>query len=76
VKEDKMGRACGTYYHMYNVKKSLRQRLFWRPRCRCEDNIKVDLIGKGWDDLDWILQAQDKDQRCAVVYTVMNLRVS
>jgi hypothetical protein len=66
---------------MYNAKKTLvpkplRQRLFLRPRCRCEDNIKVDLIGKGWDDLDWIFKAQDKDEWCAVVYTVINLRVS
>jgi hypothetical protein len=79
VEEDKMGRACGTHYDKCNTKKTLvskplRQRPLWRPRRRCEDNIKIDLIEIGWDDLDWILLAQDKDQWCAVVYTVMNIQ--
>jgi hypothetical protein len=38
------------------------------------DNIKIDLRG-GWDDMDWIDLAQDRDQWMAVVNTVMNLRV-
>jgi len=27
-----------------------------------EDNIRVDLIGTGWEDVDWIRLAQDRDQ--------------
>jgi hypothetical protein len=32
-------------------------------------NIKME----GWEDVDWIQLAQDRDQRRAVVKTVMNL---
>jgi hypothetical protein len=39
------------------------------------DNIKIDLRGIGWDDMDWIDLAQDRDQWRALVNTVMNLRV-
>jgi hypothetical protein len=46
-----------------------------RPRCRWEDNIKMDLREVGWGGMDWINLAQDKDRWRALVYTVMNLRV-
>jgi hypothetical protein len=39
------------------------------------DNIKIDLREIGWDDMDWIDVVQDRDQRMALVNTVMNLRV-
>jgi hypothetical protein len=39
------------------------------------DNIKIDLIEIGWDGVDWIDLAQDRDQWRALVNTVMNLRV-
>jgi hypothetical protein len=39
------------------------------------NNIKVDLTGIGWDGMDWIDLAQDRDQWRALVNTVMNLRV-
>jgi hypothetical protein len=45
------------------------------PRRRREDNIKMDLREMGWDSIDWIDLAQDKDQWRALVNTVMNLRV-
>jgi hypothetical protein len=32
--------------------------------------------GMGWDDMDWIDLARDRDQCRALVYTVMNLRGS
>jgi hypothetical protein len=38
-----------------------------------EDNIKMDLREVGWDVMDWIDLAQDKDQWRARVKTVMNL---
>jgi hypothetical protein len=33
-----------------------------RPRRRWVDNIKMDLREIGWDGMDWIDLAQDKDQ--------------
>jgi hypothetical protein len=46
-----------------------------RPRCRWEDNIKTELKEIGWEGVDWILLAQDRDQWRALVKTVLNLRV-
>jgi hypothetical protein len=39
------------------------------------DNIKIDLREIGWDGVDWIDLAEDRDQWRALVNTVMNLRV-
>jgi hypothetical protein len=47
-----------------------------RPRHRREDNIKIDLQEVGWEGMDWIDMAQDRDRCRAVVSVVMNLRVS
>jgi hypothetical protein len=44
-----------------------------RPRCRWEDNVKMDLIG--WGGMDWIDLAKDKDQLRGPVNMVMNLSV-
>jgi hypothetical protein len=38
-------------------------------------NIKMDHRKIGWDGMDWIDLAQDRDQWRAPVKTVMNLRV-
>jgi hypothetical protein len=46
-----------------------------RPRRRWMGNIKIDLREIGWDGMDWIDLAQDRDQWRALVNTVMNLRV-
>jgi len=47
----------------------------WGPSCRCEDNIKMDLKGRGCEGMDWIHLAQDRVQWQAVVSIVMNLVV-
>ena len=47
-----------------------------RPRCRCKDNIKLDLREVGCDSGDWIDLAQERVKWWAYVRTVMNLRVS
>jgi hypothetical protein len=39
------------------------------------DNIEIDLRETGWDGMDGIDLAQDRDQWRALVNTVMNLRV-
>jgi hypothetical protein len=46
-----------------------------RPRCRCVDNIRMDLGEVGWSDVDWIDLAKDRNRRRAVVNSVLNLRV-
>jgi hypothetical protein len=46
-----------------------------RPRCRWEDNFRMDLRETGWGGMDWIDLAQDRDQWRALVNMVMNLRV-
>jgi hypothetical protein len=46
-----------------------------KPRHRSVDNIKMDLREIGWDGMDWIHLAQDRDRWRALVKTVMNLRV-
>jgi hypothetical protein len=46
-----------------------------RPRRRRVDNIKLDLTEIGWDGMDWIDLAQNRDQWRALVNTVMNLQV-
>jgi hypothetical protein len=38
------------------------------------DNIEMDLREIGWDGVDWIEVAQDRDQWRAIVNTVINLR--
>jgi hypothetical protein len=44
-----------------------------RPRRRWVDNIKMDLREIGWDGVDWIDLAQDRDQWRSLVNMVMNL---
>ena len=61
-----------TYFAKFDL---LRAMWLGRPRCRWEDNIKMDLqeVGRGCGD--WMELAQDRDRRRALVSTVMNLRV-
>jgi hypothetical protein len=44
-----------------------------RPRHRWEDNIKMDLQEVGWEGMDWIDMAEDRDRWRALVNAVMNL---
>jgi hypothetical protein len=46
-----------------------------RPWRRWEDNIKIDLMGIGWEVVDWIHMVQDKGWWRALVNTAMNLQV-
>jgi hypothetical protein len=47
----------------------------WRPRCRWEDNIKMDLPEVGCVGMDWIELVQDRDRWRALVNAAMNLWV-
>jgi hypothetical protein len=46
-----------------------------RPRYRWYYNIKVDLEGIGWNGMDCIDLARERDQWRVLVNTVLNLRV-
>jgi hypothetical protein len=46
-----------------------------RPRCRCEDNIKMDLWEVGCGGMDWINLAEGRYRWQALVNAVMNLQV-
>jgi hypothetical protein len=43
-----------------------------RLRRRWVDNIKMDLLEMGWDGVDWIGLAQDRDKWRTLVKAVMN----
>jgi hypothetical protein len=46
-----------------------------RPRRWWMDNTKMDFREIGWDGIDWIDLAQDRDQLRALVNAVMNVRI-
>jgi hypothetical protein len=46
-----------------------------RPRCRWEDNIKMDLQEVGYGGMEWIGLAQDRDRWRELVNAVMNFRI-
>jgi hypothetical protein len=60
--------------HTILMGKLAEKRPLQTPGRRWQDNIKMDLRGIGWDDMDWIYLARDGDQWRALVNTVMNLR--
>ena len=75
-----MGGACGAYgagggVHRVLVGRSEGKIPLGRPRCRWEDNIKMDLQEVGGGCEDWMELAQDRDRWRALVSTVMNLGV-
>jgi hypothetical protein len=69
----RMGEMRGAYNIL--VGRPGGRRPLGKPRCRWEDNIKMDLREIGFGDMDWIHLAQDRDRWRALVNTVMNLRV-
>jgi hypothetical protein len=46
-----------------------------RPRRRWVDNIRMDLGEVGWDDVDWIGLAKDRNRWRALMNSVLNLPV-
>jgi hypothetical protein len=75
-----MGRALSTKGEKRNTCRIFAgrpegKRTLGRPRRRWVNNIKMDLREIGWDGMNWIDLAQDRDQWRALVNTVMKLRV-
>jgi hypothetical protein len=72
----RMGETRNAYRILLRKPEGKRQ--LGRPRRKWVDNItsKMDLKRElGWDGMDWIELAQDRDQWRALVNMVMNLRV-
>jgi len=46
-----------------------------KPRCRWEDNSKMDLQEVEWGGMDWFDMAQDRNRWQALVNAVMNIWV-
>jgi hypothetical protein len=61
--------------HELLVEKPEGNRPLSRPRCRWEDGIRRDLGQIGWEGVNLIRLAQDRDRWRAVVNAVMNLQV-
>jgi hypothetical protein len=68
-----MGEKKNAYWIL--VGKPGGKRPLGRPRCGWVDSIKMDLREIGWDGMDWIDVAQDRDQWGALVNMVINLQV-
>jgi hypothetical protein len=74
-----MDRICSTNGEKRNAYRILvgkpdGKRSLGKPKPKCVDNIKMDLREIGWDGMDWIDLAQDRDQWRAFRNAVMNLR--
>ena len=65
----------GKGVHKVLVGKPEGKRPLGRPRCRWEDNIKMDLEEVGGGCGDWMELAQDRGRWRALVSTVMNFLV-
>jgi hypothetical protein len=75
-----MGRACSTNgakrtVYRILVGKPEGERPLGKPRRRWVDDIKMDLREIGWNGMDWIDLAQNRDQWLGLVNTVMKHRV-
>jgi hypothetical protein len=57
------------------VRKCEGKRMLGGPRCRWEDNIRMDIRDTGWEGVDWMLLVQDRDHWWTHVNPVMNLWV-
>jgi hypothetical protein len=81
IKKKEIGGACSSDGKERGVNSDLvgkreGKRPLGRPRCRWEDNIRIDLQVVGCGGMDWIGLAQDRDRWRALVNAVMNIRVS
>jgi hypothetical protein len=75
-----MGGSCTTNGEKRNayrllVGKPEKKRPLGRPRRRWVDNIRMDLGGVGWGDVDWIGLAKDRNRWRALENSVLNLLV-
>ena len=62
-------------YAGFWLRKHEGKRPLGRPRCRWEENNKMDLQEVGYEGMDWIDLAQYRNRWWALVNAVMNIRV-
>jgi hypothetical protein len=60
---------------MLSMEKSEGNRPLGRPKSRWYYNIRKNLRVMGWEGVDWMHLAQDKDQWWVLLNTVINLQV-
>jgi len=77
IEKNEMGGACSMYEGEEMCIQGFcgepeEKRPLVRARHRWEDNIKMDLQDVGWEGMDWIDLAQDRDRWRALVNAVMN----
>jgi hypothetical protein len=75
-----MGGACSTNGERRNayrllVGKPEGRRPLGRPRRKCLDNIRTDLVEVEWGGVDWIGLAEDRDRWRTFANSVLNLRI-
>ena len=72
-----MGRSCSKNGSAFNILTGnpTGKRPLGRPRCRWEDNIRMDLEEIGISAGNWVDSAQDWDYWRALVNAALNLRV-
>jgi hypothetical protein len=80
IEKNEMGGACTAYgegrgVYRVLVSKPEGKRPLGKPRCRWENNIKMDLREVGCGGMNWIELAPDRGRWRALVNAVMNLRV-
>jgi hypothetical protein len=69
----RMGERRGVYRVL--VEKPEGKRPLGKPRCRCEDNIKMNLQEGLCGGMNWIELAQDMESWRSLVNAVMKLRI-
>jgi hypothetical protein len=52
------------------------KRQLGRPKCRKKNNIKMDISEMGWEGMDWIDLAKDKDEcKCGSKFYYIRVNV-
>jgi hypothetical protein len=64
-----LGEKRGAYRILVGKPES--NRPLGRPRLRWDDNIRIDLNEIGWEGMEWIDLAQDRDKKQALENTVV-----
>jgi hypothetical protein len=78
--KDEISRTCSTHGRVKNLFKMLvgkpeDKTLLGRPRCRWQDNIRLDFNETDSEDIDWIPLVQDRVQWWTLVNMVINIQI-